>query len=41
MDDITYNAVLCRTKHMPSYSDVMMVLFIIQYTSKRLLHTKL
>jgi hypothetical protein len=41
MDDSTYNAVLCRTKHRSAYSDVILVLFLHKYTRDHLSHTKL
>lgn len=41
MDDSTYNAVLWRTKHRPTQSDVMLVLSLHKYTRDHLSHMKL
>jgi len=41
MDDSTYNAVLCSTKHRPAYSDIMLDLFLHKFTRDRLSLTKL
>jgi len=41
MYDSTYNAVLCRTKDRPAYSDVMLVLFLHKYTRDHLSNTTL